>query len=64
MVFFPVTNGNHFSRRIVASEAILGFAKECKKEELPPDLARDLSNYRNRWIKHDKNKPNDPPLGL
>lgn len=29
-------------RRIVASEAILGFAKTCNKEKLPSELASDL----------------------
>ncbi|NUN07361.1 MAG: hypothetical protein HUU57_16575 [Bdellovibrio sp.] len=51
-------------RRIVASEAILGFAKTCNKEELPPELASDLTNYIRRWDNHDKKKPNDPPLRL
>lgn len=51
-------------RRIIASEAILGFAKTCNKAELPPSLASDLTSYRRRWENHDTNKPNDPPLRL
>lgn len=51
-------------RRIIASEAILGFAKNCKKEELPPDLANDLTNYRRRCDNQEKNKPDDPPVRL
>lgn len=51
-------------RRIIASEAILGFAKTCKKEELPPDLASDLTNYRRRCDNQEKNKPDDPPVRL
>lgn len=51
-------------RRIIASEAILGFENICDKPLLPPSLASDLSSYRRRWDNHYKNKPDDPPLRL
>ena len=51
-------------RRIIASEAILGFAKICNKSELPPDLANELTNYRRRCDNHEEKKPDAPPLRL
>lgn len=51
-------------RRIIASEVLLGFAKNCNKEELPPELASELSNYRRKCDNHEKKKPNDPPPRL
>ena len=51
-------------RRIIVSEAILGFEATCKKSELPPELASELTSYRRRWENRAKNKPNMSPLLL
>lgn len=51
-------------RRIIASEAILGFEDTCEKSLLPPSLASDLSSYRRKWENQRRNKPEEPPLRL
>lgn len=51
-------------RRIVISEALLDFEEKCNKVTLPPDLASELTKYRNSFERKRKNKPDDPPPRL
>ncbi len=51
-------------RRILFSEAILDFEKQCKKALLPPDLANDLSAFRTRYERRLTLKPDKTPIKL
>jgi hypothetical protein len=51
-------------RRIVISEAILDFEVKCDKTMLPPELASELTSYRNSYERKRKNKPDEPPRKL
>ncbi|GIL17073.1 MAG: hypothetical protein BroJett040_08240 [Oligoflexia bacterium] len=50
-------------RRILFSEAILDFEKDCQKDLLPSTLASMLTTYRNKYERRQKNNP-DSPLRL
>lgn len=51
-------------RRIIFSEAILDFEKQCKKAFLPNDLVNDLNAFRTRYERRLVSKPNKSPLKL
>lgn len=51
-------------RRIIFSEAILDFEKQCKKTLLPTDLVNDLNAFRTRYERRLVSKPNKTPLKL
>ncbi len=51
-------------RRIVFSEAILDLEREVDKKLLPLTLAGKLTNFRTRYERKLKDKPNDPPSRL
>lgn len=51
-------------RRILFSEAILDFEKQCNKADLPTNLAALLTNYRSRHEKRMKRKPDSEPKSL
>ena len=51
-------------RRILFSEAILDFEKECTKNLLPPTLASALTSFRAKYERRLKDKPDDEPLKL
>lgn len=51
-------------RRIIFSEAILDFEKQCKKALLPHDLVNDLNAFRTRYERRLLSKPNKTPLKL
>lgn len=51
-------------RRILFSEAILDFERDCKKNLLSPTLSSMLTNYRMKYERRQKNKPDEPPLKL
>ncbi|MBS1983537.1 MAG: hypothetical protein JST16_05135 [Bdellovibrionales bacterium] len=51
-------------RRIIFSEVILDFEREVDKSILPSSLAAKLSQFRNRYERKLKDKPNDPPVRL
>lgn len=51
-------------RRIIFSEAILDFEKQCKKSLLPSDLVNDLNAFRTRYERRLVSKPNKTPIKL
>lgn len=51
-------------RRIIFSEAILDFEKQCKKALLPGELVNDLNAFRTRYERRLVSKPNKTPLKL
>lgn len=51
-------------RRILFSEAILDFEKECIKTLLPSALAGELTSFRAKYERRLKEKPDDTPLKL
>lgn len=51
-------------RRIVISESLLDFEEKCDKTQLPPELASELTNYRNSFERKRRNKPDEPPRKL
>ena len=51
-------------RRIVISESLLDFEEKCTKAKLPPELASELTSYRNSYERKRKNKPDDAPRRL
>ncbi len=51
-------------RRILFSEAILDFERECSKSSLPLKLSNSLSVFRAKYERRLKDKPTDTPLKL
>lgn len=51
-------------RRIIFSEVILDFERQIEKKLLPPSLAQKLTQFRNRYERKLKEKPDDPPTRL
>lgn len=64
MDFIDTCIGLEIHRRIIFSEAILDFEKQCKKVLLPNDLVNDLNAFRTRYERRLASKPNKTPIKL
>lgn len=51
-------------RRILFSEAILDFERQCSKSLLPTPLVNSLTIFRNKYERRMRDKPNETPYKL